>query len=242
VHGLADAAAAAAQLEGVPSALAAARAGVDGLLDRGLRRTTPAATTESLLRGAAAAAQLAGSSADLTAGAGPTDGASAGALRLYGELLSLVPVIRRAPLQAFARMHALAAVEESPASRGRPRLDVDSAARLQGVAAMATASGDVPALALAAFAHAELMVHAPFRTANQLLACAVERLLLVSTGVDPRSLTVPEAGHAAAVDDYRAALAAYRGGGPEGRRRWLLHSTAALLKGVAASPLVEAPA
>ncbi len=41
--------------EGVPSALVAARDSIDALLrDRGLRRTTPELTTESLLRGAAA--------------------------------------------------------------------------------------------------------------------------------------------------------------------------------------------
>ena len=49
-------------LEGVPSAYAATRDGIDVMLrDRGLRRTTPEQTTESLLRGAHASAVLDGS-------------------------------------------------------------------------------------------------------------------------------------------------------------------------------------
>ena len=49
-------------LEGVPSAFAATRDGIDALLrDRGLRRTSPEQTATSLLRGAHASAVLEGS-------------------------------------------------------------------------------------------------------------------------------------------------------------------------------------
>ena len=88
-----------AQLEGVPSALAAARDGLDVLLrDRGLRRTGPDVTAESLLRGARASAELEGDGYDET-----------GPVRLSSQLLGLLPVWRRSPLQALARMHTLAA-------------------------------------------------------------------------------------------------------------------------------------
>ena len=51
----------AASLEGVPSAFAATRDGIDALLrDRGLRRTTPEDTARSLLLGAVATARLEG--------------------------------------------------------------------------------------------------------------------------------------------------------------------------------------
>ena len=48
-------------LEGVGSAYAATRDGIDAMLrDRGLRRTPPGTTAESLLRGAHASAVLVG--------------------------------------------------------------------------------------------------------------------------------------------------------------------------------------
>lgn len=79
--------------EGVPSAVAAARDGVDALLrDRGLRRTTPELTAESLLRGAHASAEVE------APGEGVAEMVEAAA-RLNAALLSQVPVIRRSPLQ-----------------------------------------------------------------------------------------------------------------------------------------------
>jgi hypothetical protein len=239
VSGLVEIVGLAARSPGVPSALAAARDGIDSLLrDRGLRLTTPESTAESLRRGALASAQLAGS---VTAceSEGRFDGVTEGTLRLYGELLGLVPVVRRAPLQALARMHALVAVDESPDRRGRPRADLESLARLHEAAALATTQADVPALALAACVHAEIAVLAPFETGNMRIARALERLVLVARGVDPGSLTVPEAGHAAAADAYRAALQAYGAGGHEGTRIWLLYAAQALHGGVAASPLAD---
>src|SRR6478735_7485051 len=110
--------------EGVLSALAAARDAVDARLrDRGLRRTTPEVTAESLLRGAAASAELEGSASnleDLRAGGG--DAVAIAAARVNGELLALVPVVSRSPLQAMARLHALAAAGSvSDDALGRPR-------------------------------------------------------------------------------------------------------------------------
>ncbi len=240
VSGIADVLAADVRLDGVPSALAAARDGIDSLLrDGGLRRSTPELTTESLLRGAIASAQLAGSRADVAAARqGTGDAIAEGALLMNGQLLSLVPVVRRSPLQALARMHALAAVEESADTKGRPQIDPDQSARIHALAELFTARVEVPAIALAAVAHAEVVVLAPFRTANDVVARGLERLLLVSTGMDPSSLTVPEAGHAALSDSYGAALASYREGGTEGHRAWLLHAARAVTAGAAASPLV----
>ena len=60
--------AAASRLEGVPSAFAGTRDGIDSLLrDRGLRRSSPEITAESLLRGASATAALEGSTYDVDA-------------------------------------------------------------------------------------------------------------------------------------------------------------------------------
>src|SRR6476469_991952 len=87
-------------LEGVPSAYAATRDGIDVMLrDRGLRRTTPEQTAESLLRGAHASAVLDGSSAtaeDLREGA--VDATAQAAVRVSTEVLGLVPVLGRSPV------------------------------------------------------------------------------------------------------------------------------------------------
>ena len=76
-------------LEGVPSAYAATRDGIDVLLrDRGLRRTSPETTAESLLRGAHASAVLEGSTsslAEIREGAG--DEIARDAVRVSTELL-----------------------------------------------------------------------------------------------------------------------------------------------------------
>ena len=82
-------------LEGVPSAFAATRDGIDALLrDRGLRRTSPEQTAASLLRGAHASAVLEGSTStfeEVAEGAG--DAIAVDAVRVSTELLSLVPVL-----------------------------------------------------------------------------------------------------------------------------------------------------
>jgi hypothetical protein len=229
-----------ARLEGVPVALGSARDGIDALLrDRGLRRTTPAATGESLLRGAVASAQLAGGASTLEdVRAGPPDDVAMRAMRLNAELLRLGPVLARSPLQALARLHALAATGTAPADEvGRPRPDPNAAEMLHDLARRLLAPTAAPALAVAALAHAEVLVREPFGTANDLVARALERLLLVTRGVDPRSVLVPEAGHLAMRESYESALAAYRAGGPAGRRTWLLHAAAAIGHGVSASPL-----
>ncbi len=227
-------------LEGVPSALAAARDGVDVLLrDRGLRRTTPALTTESLLRGAAASAQLAGSRSTLEdVRAGDGDVVARSAVRLYAELLSLVPVVGRSPLEALARMHTLAAAGTVPREElGRPRPGPEAAAMLRQLGQRLTSPTTAPAIAVAGLAHAELATAAPFATSNDLLARALERLLLVSRGVDPASVTVPEAGHQLLGEGYRRALAGYASASAPGRRAWLLHVASAATGGAAASPL-----
>ena len=121
--GAGDPFAEAGRLEGVPSAFAGTRDGIDLLLrDRGLRKISPDATARSLLWGAAATASLEGSRVepdDLAAGAG--DPTARAALRLSTELLALVPTWRSAPLQAIARIHALAAAGSvDDAALGRP--------------------------------------------------------------------------------------------------------------------------
>jgi hypothetical protein len=104
-----------AALEGVASAMAASRDGIDALLrDRGLRRTSPELTGESLLRGAHASAVLDGSASSLDdLRSGSPDPVAGAALRVSTGLLALVPVLTRSPRQALARLHTLAAKGEA---------------------------------------------------------------------------------------------------------------------------------
>jgi hypothetical protein len=238
---LADPFLAAARLEGVSAAFAAARDGIDSLLrDRGLRRTTPDDTARSLLIGAAATAALEGSAVDVdTIAQGDADATAQAALRLSTELLGLVPVWRRTPLQAIARIHALAAAGSVPdEDLGRPR-DPDGAARLGELARAVSAPTGAPALVVAALAHAEIATCGAFASHAGVVARAVERLVMVERGIDPASVTVPEAGHAADPGGYRSALAAYARGDSAGVNLWLLYAPQAQVRGAEASPLAR---
>jgi hypothetical protein len=224
-------------LEGVASAYAAARDGIDSLLrDRGLRRTSPELTAESLLRGAHASAVLDGSGSSLDeVRAGGGDEIAQAALRVSVELLGLVPVLERSPLQALARLHVLAAPSSSPADeRGRPR-DAAAAGGLRS--AMALLDADRPALVTAALLHAELLTTHPFASADGIVARAAERLVLAARGVDSKSLIVPEAGHLALRPAYESNLRGYSSGTAAGVQSWLLYCAEAYAAGAEASPL-----
>ncbi len=226
-------------LEGVPSAFAATRDGIDALLrDRGLRRTSPEQTATSLLRGAHASAVLEGSTStfeEVAEGAG--DAIAVDAVRVSTELLSLVPVLGRAPLQALARIHAVASASSLPEERrGRPR-DAASAERLRSLSEALLAETAAPALMVAALAHADLATAAPFPSHNGIVARAAERLVLVARGVDPASLTVPEAGHLAPREAYESNLRGYASGEDAGIHSWLLYAPEAFASGADASPL-----
>jgi hypothetical protein len=196
------------RLEGVPSAFAATRDGIDALLrDRGLRRTSSDQTAEALLVGAHASAVLEGSSSSVESlRAGSGDAVAADAVRVSVHLLSLVPTLRTSPLQAFARLHALAS---GHAESGRPR-DAASLDRLQTLGRLLDGTTAAP---------------------------AAERLVWVARGVDERSVLVPEAGHLALRAAYESNLRAYRDGGPAGVAAWLRYAAEAAAKGAEASPL-----
>jgi Fic family protein len=226
------------ELEGVPSAFAAARDGIDALLrDRGLRRTTPEQTTESLLRGAHASAVLEGSGSSLDeVRAGTADETAQAAVRVSTEVLGLVPVVATSPLQALARLHAVAGKGVvGDDARGRP-VSPEASARMNALATTLL-STSVPALMVAALVHAELVTVAPFASHNGIVARAAERLVMVARGVDPASVVVPEAGHLALRPQYESNLRGYRDGGRAGLHAWLLYAAEAVSAGAEASPL-----
>lgn len=226
-------------LEGVSSAYAATRDGIDVMLrDRGLRRTSPETTAESLLRGAHASAVLEGSTsslAEVREGAG--DAVAADAVRLSTVMLSLAPLLKTSPLQVLARLHTVVASSAlSETELGRPR-DAASADRLRGVSELLLAETTAPALLVAAVVHADLATSAPFASHNGIVARAAERLVLVARGVDAKSLVVPEAGHLALRAEYESNLRGYRDGGQRGVHAWALYAAEAYTAGAEASPL-----
>lgn len=228
-----------AQLEGVPSAYAAVRDGIDVMLrDRGLRRTSPEQTAQSLLRGAYASAVLEGSTCTQEqVRDGDLDEPAAASVRLSTEVLSLVPVFQQSPIQAFARLHAIAAAGQVDESRlGRPR-DQGSAERLQQLAGTITAATTSPALLVAGLVHADLATAAPFASHNGIVARAAERLVMVARGVDEKSLMVPEAGHLALRPQYESNLRGYASGTQKGLHAWVLYAAEAFSAGAEASPL-----
>lgn len=215
-------------LSGVPEAVDAARAGVDSLLkERVLRTRRQEVRAAALARAAVASTMLDGRRAD-------DAGASAGALQVLSEVRSASTVWGRAPLQALARLHTLAAAGQvDDEALGRPRDDVTTSARLSQLADVVTSSR-APGLVVAAVVHGELLALAPFSAANGLVARAAQRLVLVQRGVDPDALTVPEEGLLQlGVDRYRQAALGFGSGSAEGVADWLILVAASVQRGAA---------
>lgn len=167
---------------------------------------------------------------------GAPDPLLAGALRvseaLEGGATALVGVWQRAPMQALARLHALAAADLVDDDRlGRPRADAEVGPRLDLLVQLVTGKSDVPATVLAAVAHGELLTLAPFGTADGLVARAVSRLVTIATGLDPHGLGVPEVFWMRQSGDYRAAARGFASGTPEGLTAWLMLSCRGLRAG-----------
>jgi hypothetical protein len=217
-----------AQVEGVPSAVAAATDAVDVVLrDRGLRKITDEQLSHALLAGARANAELTGDPGRW----------QIGALRLAAELAPLAALIRVAPAQALARAHALVARGVLPdAALGKINSEPATATRMNSLGELLTRHTAAPAIVVGAVVHAEIAVVAPFAEASGLIARAAEHLVLISAGLDPYGVIVVEAGHAENGPTYSAGLAAYADGTVEGVRSWLLRCAAAVARGAELSP------
>jgi hypothetical protein len=123
----------------------------------------------------------------------------------------------------------LAAAGSLPGERlGRPDGSPAIAARLGSLAQLLTSGTQVPGTLVAAVVHGELATLAPFGGADDLVARAAERLTLITRGVDPKTVSVPEVGHRERGEDYRAALAGYATGSADGVAGWLRHCATAV--------------
>jgi hypothetical protein len=229
VHWVGDPLAPLLELPGVADGVADTRTAVDSLLgNRVLRRRSADVSAESSLRGAWASAWLAGVETeldDVRNGLGLDEPVLQGALRAQSAIGALADTWTRAPRQALARLHALAAADlTDPDALGRPAGDTRRLDTLVDVLGMTSA----PAVVVAGVVHAELLSVDLFPPASGIVARVATRLTLVERGLDPKSLVVVEAGHRELKDEYDAALAAYRDGDVA---RWLRHCADAVVAG-----------
>jgi Fic family protein len=237
-------------LPGVPEAVESVRKSVDGVYGhRVMRRRSAEISAEAALRGARASAALAGADWALEELRRRSDfgGESeartvGGALRVTAEAGQLLDVWRQSPLRVLARLHLVAAGGTAAEDAvGRPRLagetvetgapglpplpDSDEvAARLDGLSRLLVAGSSAPALVVAAVVHGELLALRPFRSHNGLVARAAERIVLVGSGLDPKSVCPSEVGHLEAGEqEYVRALGGYASGTAEGMASWIAH-------------------
>ncbi|MFF9482172.1 oxidoreductase [Streptomyces sp. NPDC014733] len=245
----ADPLAALASLPGVVDAVDSVRKGVDRLYGhRIMRRRSVEVTSEAALRGSRGSAALAGADWALEEVRRRTDFSADGepatvgaALRLTAEAGQLLSVWRQSPLRVLARLHLVAAGGGgADDTAGRPRLageGVDEplielplpgadevAGRLDGLARLLLAGSEAPALVTAAVVHGELLALRPFGSHNGLVARAAERIVLIGSGLDPKSICPAEVGHAEqGRAAYAAALEGYVSGTPDGVAAWIAH-------------------
>jgi hypothetical protein len=217
------------ELAGVREAVDRARTAVDTLLgNRVLRRRSADVSAESSLRGAWASASLAGvdvSLDDVRRGVGLDDPLLQGALRAQSAIGTLAETWTRAPRQALARLHALAAADlVDGAALGRPSA---STARLDTLVEVLGVTS-TPAVVVAAVVHGELLSLDLFAPVSGIVARVATRLTLVERGLDPKSLVVVEAGHREPRAEYDAAISAYRNGDIA---PWLVHCADAVSYG-----------
>ncbi|WP_338770910.1 oxidoreductase [Nocardia vulneris] len=201
------------------------------------RRGWPTTAAEAAVRAARSSAAIDGGSTELPADGNVADPILAGSLRvgqaLDGDALrNLVGTWQRAPLQALARLHLLAAADlvADEELLGRPRADAGVAERLD-LLAQTVVGSRAPAPVLAAVVHGELLTLRPFGTADGMVARAASRLVAVSSGLDPHSLGVPEVFWLRRRQSYLDTAAGFGTGTPEAVGNWVILCCGALEDG-----------
>ncbi|GAB3166566.1 oxidoreductase [Streptomyces incanus] len=234
-------------LPGVADSVESVRKAVDRVYGhRVMRRRSNEITSEAALRGARGSAALSGADWALEevrrrSDFGTDDEARTmgAALRLSAEAGQLLTIWRQSPLRVLARLHLVAAADRAD-QVGRPRKEgepvdeplvglplpgaAEAHGRLEGLTELIVAGGSAPALVTAAVVHGELLALRPFTSCNGLLARTAERIVLVGSGLDPKSVCPAEAGHAElGREAYLTALEGYVSGTPEGVAAWIAH-------------------
>ncbi|MFB9906243.1 oxidoreductase [Allokutzneria oryzae] len=199
------------------------------------RKGWPTTAAEASVRAARASAVLDGGSAEIPAGGEVSDPVLAGSLRVAESVGLLLTTWQRAPLQALARLHVLAAADLVPIAQsdalGRPKGDAETSTRLDLLAQLVAGGTEVPGPVLVAVVHGELLALDAFGTADGVVARAAGRLTAIATGLDPKGLAVPEVQWMRKPEEYRKAVSGFAGGTPEGVGEWILFCCASLESG-----------
>lgn len=218
------------ELPGVAEAVEAARDAVAEVHRHPAnRRGWPTTAAEASVRAARASAALDGGAVEIPSSGSVTDPVLAGALRVAEAIGPLLGTWQKAPLQALARLHVLAAADLVDSSElGRPSTGGE---RLELLASLVAGGTKVPAPVLVAVVHGELLALAPFGPVSGVIARAAARLTMIGTGLDTKGLAVPEVAYLRRADEYRSALAGFAAGTPDGVGGWLRFSCSALEAG-----------
>jgi hypothetical protein len=218
-------------LPGVPAAVEAARDAVAGVHRHPTnRRGWPTTAAEASVRAARASAAIDGGSVDIPADGTVDDPILAGALRVAEAIGPLLSTWERAPMQALARLHVLAAADLAPSAElGRP--STDATGRLDLLAHLLTGGSTAPAPILAAIVHGELLTLAPFGVADGVVARAAARLTLIGTGLDLKGLVVPEVAYLRKRDQYRSLATDFATGRAAAVAAWLIFCCQAVTDG-----------
>lgn len=164
-----------------------------------------------------------------------SDPVFAGALRvaqaLEGGETALVEVWRRAPLQALARLHVLAAADLVDEERlGRPEGGAAVGRRLEMLADLATGAPRWPPRFRRGGARRTSDAGA-VRQRRWVVARGAARLVTIASGLDRHGLGVPEVAWMRKARDYRRAAEGFATGSREGVTGWLLLCCGAMRTG-----------
>ncbi|GAA0510196.1 hypothetical protein GCM10011581_00010 [Saccharopolyspora subtropica] len=224
-----------AELEGVADAVAAARAAIDEVHRHPAnRRGWPTTAAEASVRAARASAAVAGGAAEIPESGEVTDPLLAGALRIAEAMGTLLPTWQRAPRQALARMHVLAAADlvDDPEQLGRPRPDPVVAERLDLLAEIiADPKAQGPGPVFAAVVHGELLALGSFGVTDGVIARAAARLSVIGSGLDPKGLVVPEVAYFRRREEYVERALGFATGEVDAVAEWIVYCCRALEAG-----------
>ena len=224
------------------------RAAIDALLwRRDVRSDADRIAAESVRVGARDSAAIEGAD-QVGVDDSPMGRVLSASIAVTAEALQLDEVWTRAPAQALARLHAVAAHAFTPPdSLGRPRDgdDVDDplhigntpaavaiVPRLNALTEVVMQPG-LPALLEAGIVHGELMALRPFAWGSGLVARASVRMIFRARGLDPSSFTAPERGmFELGRTDYVRAIRGFQNGTVDGIRSYMQWFGTAVERGI----------